>query len=206
MAKRDSPCIRYSCALQAFTIRKSTRSRRSAWRRPPRRSGPTTRRPRATVRVQRIPPACAHITLTQPYSLSQLVKLIAQWLAPEKSLREQGVDENEIVVLKKKFFFSDQNIDRNDPVQLNLLYVQVCVVPHGLCIGRTLRSPRASRATNLLIEWFAAVAIGDCQGHAPVHAGRGGAVWCAAVPDHLWQPRARQAQTRLHSVHSSPRM
>jgi hypothetical protein len=30
-----------------------------------------------------------------------------------------------MVVLKKKFFFSDQNIDRNDPVQLNLLYVQV---------------------------------------------------------------------------------
>jgi talin len=27
-------------------------------------------------------------------------------------------------LLKKKFFFSDQNIDRNDPIQLNLLYVQ----------------------------------------------------------------------------------
>lgn len=35
------------------------------------------------------------------------------------------MDENEVVVLKKKFFFSDQNIDRNDPIQLNLLYVQV---------------------------------------------------------------------------------
>jgi len=50
---------------------------------------------------------------------------IAIWLNPEKSLREQGVDENEVLVLKKKFFFSDQNIDRNDPIQLNLLYVQV---------------------------------------------------------------------------------
>ena len=29
-----------------------------------------------------------------------------------------------MVVMKKKFFFSDQNIDRNDPIQLNLLYVQ----------------------------------------------------------------------------------
>jgi talin len=29
-----------------------------------------------------------------------------------------------MLILKKKFFFSDQNIDRNDPVQLNLLYVQ----------------------------------------------------------------------------------
>ena len=27
-------------------------------------------------------------------------------------------------MLKKKFFFTDQNIDRNDPIQLNLLYEQ----------------------------------------------------------------------------------
>ena len=50
---------------------------------------------------------------------------IAIWLNPDKSLREQGVEENEVIVLKKKFFFSDQNIDRTDPIQLNLLYVQV---------------------------------------------------------------------------------
>lgn len=30
-----------------------------------------------------------------------------------------------MLTLRKKFFFSDQNVDRNDPVQLNLLYVQV---------------------------------------------------------------------------------
>ena len=29
-----------------------------------------------------------------------------------------------MVLLKKKFFFSDENVDRNDPIQLNLLYVQ----------------------------------------------------------------------------------
>ena len=29
-----------------------------------------------------------------------------------------------MLTLRKKFFFSDQNVDRNDPVQLNLLYVQ----------------------------------------------------------------------------------
>lgn len=27
---------------------------------------------------------------------------------------------------RKKFHFSDQNVDRNDPVQLNLLFHQVC--------------------------------------------------------------------------------
>ncbi|KAJ3121845.1 Talin-1 [Nowakowskiella sp. JEL0407] len=35
---------------------------------------------------------------------------------------EQGIKDSEIVILKKKFFFSDQNIDRNDPIQLNLMY------------------------------------------------------------------------------------
>ena len=29
-----------------------------------------------------------------------------------------------MVILKRKYFFSDQNIDSRDPVQLNLLYVQ----------------------------------------------------------------------------------
>ncbi|XP_049817811.1 talin-2 isoform X3 [Aethina tumida] len=46
------------------------------------------------------------------------------WLDPAKTLREQGIEENETVLLKRKFFFSDQNIDSRDPVQLNLLYVQ----------------------------------------------------------------------------------
>lgn len=47
-----------------------------------------------------------------------------QWLNPEKCMPEQGVEDSEVLLLKKKFFFSDQNIDRNDPIQLNLLYVQ----------------------------------------------------------------------------------
>ncbi|KAL3286614.1 hypothetical protein HHI36_001113 [Cryptolaemus montrouzieri] len=46
------------------------------------------------------------------------------WLDPAKTLREQGIDESETVILRRKFFFSDQNIDSHDPVQLNLLYVQ----------------------------------------------------------------------------------
>ena len=54
------------------------------------------------------------------------------WLNPDKSLREQGIEETSMLTLRKKFFFSDQNVDRNDPVQLNLLYVQVrihCTLP-----------------------------------------------------------------------------
>lgn len=46
------------------------------------------------------------------------------WIDPSKTLREQGIVENETLLLRRKFFFSDQNIDSRDPVQLNLLYVQ----------------------------------------------------------------------------------
>lgn len=41
-----------------------------------------------------------------------------------KTLREQGIDENETVLLRRKYFFSDGNVDSRDPVQLNLLFVQ----------------------------------------------------------------------------------
>ncbi|XP_018650130.1 LOW QUALITY PROTEIN: putative talin [Schistosoma mansoni] len=47
------------------------------------------------------------------------------WLAPGKTLRQHGVDESEILLLRRKYFYSDQNIDTRDPVQLNLLYVQL---------------------------------------------------------------------------------
>lgn len=46
------------------------------------------------------------------------------WINPGASLREQGIDEKEGVLLKRKFFFSDGNIDTHDPIQLNLLYVE----------------------------------------------------------------------------------
>ncbi|XP_065168829.1 talin-2-like isoform X5 [Atheta coriaria] len=46
------------------------------------------------------------------------------WLDTSKTLREQGIDEHVTVLFRRKFFFSDQNIDSRDPVQLNLLYVQ----------------------------------------------------------------------------------
>ncbi|UYV64796.1 TLN1 [Cordylochernes scorpioides] len=46
------------------------------------------------------------------------------WVDQSKTLREQGVDEEETLLLRRKFFYSDQNVDSRDPVQLNLLYVQ----------------------------------------------------------------------------------
>ncbi|KAK3096284.1 hypothetical protein FSP39_025308 [Pinctada imbricata] len=47
-----------------------------------------------------------------------------EWLDHSKTLREQGVTEDITLILRRKFFFSDQNVDQRDPVQLNLLFVQ----------------------------------------------------------------------------------
>nr|XP_022305900.1 talin-1-like isoform X8 [Crassostrea virginica] len=47
-----------------------------------------------------------------------------EWLDHSRTLREQGVADKDQLLLRRKFFFSDQNVDQRDPVQLNLLYVQ----------------------------------------------------------------------------------
>ena len=65
------------------------------------------------------------------------------WLDHSKTLREQGVDESEHLLLRRKFFFSDQNVDARDPVQLNLLYVQVSAPAQPLqSRPRMSRGPR----------------------------------------------------------------
>uniref|UniRef100_A0A8R1TSD6 FERM domain-containing protein n=1 Tax=Onchocerca volvulus TaxID=6282 RepID=A0A8R1TSD6_ONCVO len=46
------------------------------------------------------------------------------WLDHGKTLREQAIADDETLILRRKFFFSDTNVDCRDPVQLNLLYEQ----------------------------------------------------------------------------------
>ncbi|CAB4054720.1 TLN [Lepeophtheirus salmonis] len=46
------------------------------------------------------------------------------WVDHGRTLREQGIIESDILLLKRKYFFSDANIDSRDPIQLNLLYEQ----------------------------------------------------------------------------------
>ena len=46
------------------------------------------------------------------------------WVDHSKTLREQGIVDSEVLLLKRKYFYSDANIDSRDPVQLNLLYEQ----------------------------------------------------------------------------------
>ena len=49
---------------------------------------------------------------------------LVNWVDHGKTLREQGIVESDILVLKRKYFYSDANIDSRDPIQLNLLYQQ----------------------------------------------------------------------------------
>ena len=74
-----------------------------------------------------------------------LLFLPVNWVDHSKTLREQGVDEAELLLLRRKYFYSDANVDARlnnfnnnknnfslthdlmffrDPVQLNLLYEQ----------------------------------------------------------------------------------
>lgn len=62
------------------------------------------------------------------FCMSHLPFFPVNWVDHSKTLREQGIDETEILLLRRKYFFSDQNIDSRDPVQLGLLYVQVRIV------------------------------------------------------------------------------
>ena len=51
--------------------------------------------------------------------------ITVNWLKAEESLCEQGILETDVLTLRKKFFVSDQNVHCNDPVHLNLLYIQL---------------------------------------------------------------------------------
>lgn len=46
------------------------------------------------------------------------------WVDHSKTLDEQDIHEQDIVLLRRRFFYSDQNIDTRDPIQLGLLFVQ----------------------------------------------------------------------------------
>ena len=47
------------------------------------------------------------------------------WLNSSETLRQQGIIDPQLpVILRRKFFYSDANVEQHDPVQLNLLYEQ----------------------------------------------------------------------------------
>uniref|UniRef100_A0A0R3TMN8 FERM domain-containing protein n=1 Tax=Rodentolepis nana TaxID=102285 RepID=A0A0R3TMN8_RODNA len=49
----------------------------------------------------------------------------ANWLSHAKTFRQLGIEETDNLLLQRKYFFSDQNVGARDPVQLNLLFIQL---------------------------------------------------------------------------------
>lgn len=47
------------------------------------------------------------------------------WLKENICLDEQGVNAKQMLLFKKKYFVTDGTVDRDDPFNLHLIYVQV---------------------------------------------------------------------------------
>jgi talin len=68
---------------------------------------------------------CEKIGLPNPEEFSLQRPENEVWLKPGLSLPEQGVvDAKEVLLLKKRYFASDDKVDTSDPIQLHLLYAQ----------------------------------------------------------------------------------
>jgi len=48
-----------------------------------------------------------------------------KWLDPTQTLCYEEIDANDVLILKKRLFFTDERLNRNDNVQVNLVYNQV---------------------------------------------------------------------------------
>ncbi|KNC52797.1 uncharacterized protein AMSG_12193 [Thecamonas trahens ATCC 50062] len=64
------------------------------------------------------------IANAEEFSLKKVDSADNEWLNPGQTLRDQGLEETDPVLLKQRFHYSDQNVDTSNPVQLNLLYEQ----------------------------------------------------------------------------------
>jgi len=65
-----------------------------------------------------------NIANPEEFSLQVEGRPEGEWLNAAQSLHENGVPDDALLILRKKFFYSDQNVDRTDPMQLHLLYLQ----------------------------------------------------------------------------------
>jgi talin len=63
-----------------------------------------------------------NIKNAEEYSLARVDG--SSWLHPNQPLVEQGIEEKDTLLLKKKFFVTDQSVDRGDPIQLHLVFIQ----------------------------------------------------------------------------------
>ena len=64
------------------------------------------------------------ISNAEEFSLKKVDSADNEWLNPGQTLREQGLEDADPVMLKQRFHYSDANVDTSNPVQLNLLFEQ----------------------------------------------------------------------------------
>jgi len=48
-----------------------------------------------------------------------------KWLDPTKTLCYEDIGPDDVLIVKKKLFFTDERLNRNDNVQINLIYNQI---------------------------------------------------------------------------------
>jgi len=60
----------------------------------------------------------------EEYALRRLTSGEGDWLDPDKTLYEEDIADDDVLVFAKRFFSNDFNVDMNDPMQLHLIYVQ----------------------------------------------------------------------------------
>lgn len=58
------------------------------------------------------------------YALRKADSGEGDWLDPDKTLYEEDINDDEVLLFAKRFFSNDFNVDMNDPMQLHLIYVQ----------------------------------------------------------------------------------
>lgn len=58
------------------------------------------------------------------YALRRIGAGESDWLDPDKTLYEEDIPEDEVLIFAKRFFSNDFNVDKDDPMQLHLIYVQ----------------------------------------------------------------------------------
>lgn len=48
-----------------------------------------------------------------------------KWLDPAQTLCYENIELDDVLILKKKLFYTDERLNRNDSVQINLIYNQI---------------------------------------------------------------------------------
>jgi Ubiquitin-2 like Rad60 SUMO-like len=65
------------------------------------------------------------MNLPNPEEFSLQLDGAERWLHPTQTLQQNRVGDDDILVMNRKFFFSDANCSSDNPQELHLLYVQV---------------------------------------------------------------------------------